>query len=242
MSRVTLTDYLTNLIVNNVDSIIRQNKGTLPRFPDQAPVGVGDEIFSQIMPLSHEKEIRLLAPDWYFSLNEGTYVQIDFKNYVDPNILGKVYSCTSTAWAKYDEAHIATNGRSTIRNIPGIEELKWSGGASITPTHDFSAIQLPELRKFVEDMYAVWKTGIDVEVEVHKATTDMRNFLGQFRTLNKAAEKFGPAIWEFVPAEFRKLHDALSEKREPRPKKEELPSIDMDYLIARATEHRLQLN
>lgn len=239
MARVAITPYLIDRITMQTADVVRKTKGPINTYPDTAPAGLGDELFSMILPADTEKAMRDAAPDWMLPLADGLSVALYGMSSIRRITLNT--KCGSVVWAPYNSDHISINERSTIRNIPGVEELRINRNTvTIVPATDGSTIQQPLVKQFVDEVSAIYNKQQTIEEEINKAIVDMRTFLSQHKTLNKAAENFGPAIWEFVPKDIKEAHDRLPPKVANVP--DSVAQVDVDYLVAAATAHRLQLN
>ena len=236
MSRVPLTPYLTRVIMGNVTEIVTKSKGVQPAYPQTAPMGVGDGLFAMLLPPEHEKTIVSLAPDWVFPRTSAMSMSI----ITETNSAELRYRIPHVH-APYQDAHIAIPSRATIRNIPGIEEARWGNDhMALLLAKDGTVILDPVVRTFIDDLAATLKVYYNTQQEVLKASKDMEKFLAQHNTLNGAAKAFGPAFWEYVPSEYKAACLRPVQKRAPRAKKDTTP-IDVEYLVACAAEHRLQL-
>lgn len=238
MAAVNLTDYVKTQIINQTEGVLWRNQGTLPTFAYRAEPGVGDEAFSLLLPAANEKLILDNAPDNFFPLINHTFIKVE--SGLDADI-PTLYRRNGGILASYAAPHINFDGYKEIRNVPGIELMLWDAGtATITPATDGSVIALPGLRKFVEDYQAVASVHKTAHDAVNKGKEDMKNFLDGHRYLHKAADKFGPAFWEFVPANIKKDHDREVAKKEQL--KKAPIEVNLDGLIAQATLSRLNID
>lgn len=235
MARVPLTQYIISDILYQVEQAITKNHGKLPEYPAQTSNAVADEAYSILMPAQNEKEICDLYPDWALPKHEGMYI-----NVMLPGTQPDRYS-SRRVLAMYGTPHITLNGRTTIRNVPGIAEAYFDGTKLIiSPATDGSVIPHPNLKAFVEEMTKINQEHDVLAQEIKKARGDMDTFLKQHTTLQSAVKVGGSALLAYVPKHIMATYDKAPVKRQVKPKPEKV-DVDIDYLIANAMTATLDL-
>ena len=244
MSIVMLNRYVTGEIVYNAREVVRRSLPSPKPVPAIAPIGVGDEAYSLLLPEDYEKQICDLMPDWALQYMDCMHIGVvpPGTDLYNPSRFRSVLYTPTYVVAEFKKPHISLPSGTTIRNVQGIDEARWGGGALvIKPTTDGKDIKQPALRDFVCELLSTEQQAIDNVAAVNKAADDMTKFLSQYRTLQQAVKAFGPALLEFVPLHIREAYDRVPVKRAKKEKKEKV-EVDVDYLVAKAVANRLQLN
>lgn len=238
MATVGLSPYNIVRITDNVERAFRKMHSALKSYPGQAPQGVGDAAYNLFLPKEKEEAIENLLPK-------------NSKLHRSTNTIIAVSDAEGNSWATGQYINAPTKeprtylyGHSTVTDLPGIAKAEYSDHCiSITPATDGSVIENPELREFVSSIAELNAQRKEVNDKVTKAKTDVETILKQYRTLQKAVEKEGAWLMEFVPNDLKAIYNRPVEKRER--KKREAPepvTVDKDYLVLAATNARLGMH
>jgi hypothetical protein len=121
---------------------------------------------------------------------------------------------------------------------------KFDGYTLNFKVEDVEKLELPLLKKAMQDHAAVQKQYQEFDANVEAEKEKLRKFLDNFRTLQQAVAKFGPALLAYVPSYQKKLYEKPVVPRPPRQKrdKKELVEVEIDSLVARAMAETLGMN
>jgi hypothetical protein len=149
---------------------------------------------------------------------------------------------------KYAQAKFSTSRlylpRSPVLKPPGFSEFVYDGYTINFKVEDVEKLELPLLKKALQDNAAIQKQYQDFNDNVVAEKEKLRKFLDNFRTLQQAVAKFGPALLAYVPSYQKKLYEKPVVPRPPRQKrdKKELIEVEIDSLVARAMAETLGMN
>lgn len=237
MTKITLDNYTIRQIAGHTGLIVSRNMGPMPAYPDTAPPGVGEEAFSIVISPDKEQQMRDLLPHW--SLREEPVMYVGVWRPKDNSPQNATRHI-----AQLQKPRLFIPGNGLITDVPGIERAFWDGHClAIAMEGDGSGIKLPKLRDFLIEVSAIDKAHNERQAVIYKAADDITKYLGQFKTLNQAVKQFGPSLVEFLPPHIKQAYEREPPKRVRRSTPKAAPvDVDINYLIAEAAAHRLQLN
>jgi hypothetical protein len=229
MATVTLTNSLKEEMCINLGSTFQAERDALPKLNIDWPMGTGDELYSCLLPLDKEESIRSQLPLWA----QNTITKLDGYDLVN---------------GKYAQAKLSTSRlflpRSPALKPPGFSQFVYDGYTLNFKVEDVEKLELPLLKKAMQDHAAVQKQYQEFDANVEAEKEKLRKFLDNFRTLQQAVAKFGPALLAYVPSYQKKLYEKPVVPRPPRQKrgKKELVEVEIDSLVARAMAETLGMN
>lgn len=197
-------------------------------FDAEVKDGMGDELYSWIIPVAKEKQIRELLPPW--AIREMPYIYIQVNG---------VYAYS--VCLMYKQPHLTLNGSGVV-GIPGANAY-WDGVSLTLEVTDESQLPVGQVTNLIRAMNKAITAQKKIKDEANIACDTMDKFLSQHRTLQSAIKEFGPALTTYFDHWITEELNRVPPKRNRGtgvPKKPPEP-VDLKKLIGKATASKLNL-
>lgn len=242
MATVKLNAAAINDIVGQVRASYEQDR--LKFMDKEFEIGpdVGDEVYSWLVPVDKEKQLRELMPPWMVRQNTSMCIRVE---QTEGTGLIKTCSPYSTVLRlPFKDKHLIGTGHTFEVDLPGVESSWWDG-TTLTLWMKDEKHELPEstASKLVDELYAQLAKHDKVTKTSEEAQKTMRAYLGQFSSVQKAIKKDGPWLTAYLPQWMKDEMNRVPPKRVRIPKsaKTEPVEININKLVARATANKLNI-
>lgn len=226
MALVRITATLVNSMCNLVRTMYDKEKEALPRFPTTLETELAEYLLDRILPLEIDVEVQARLPTWAYKTISSYDVRIEGRMFKAKSAHNRYYSGNFT----------------TIHGVPGVGKFRVAGDDIFLEGTLSLPHMHPLLRKHIEAVRAVADAHLAFTEKVKEAEDKMRTFLCQHTTLQSAMKAFGPALWEFVPSNYREQYERIPERKARSTKTEKNPQeIDMSDLIGKIAAKKLAL-
>lgn len=229
MAIVPITAEVKNSVLSQVRRVYEASMSKISTdFDSQVKDGMGDELYSWIIPVAKEKQLREILPPWAVRETGYMYLSVTGVNCYNVMLLFK-------------EPHVLLNGSGTV-DIPGTNAY-WDGCSLTIEITDESQLPAGQVTNLIRAMNKTIIAQKKIKADANDACTTMDKFLSQHRTLQTAIKEFGPALTTYFDHWITEELNRIPPKRTRGPAKPKPPPepVDLKKLIGKATASKLNL-
>lgn len=229
MAIVPITKEIKHSILSQVRRVYEADINKLNiDFDSQVKEGMGDELYSWLIPEDKEEKLRELLPPW--AVRQQSFIYL--------NVQG-IYTYSLCLATK--QPRLVLNGQGPTE-IPGTIAY-WDGCSLNLTVVDESQLPVGQVANLIKAMNKVVQAQQKIKDDANTACETMDKFLSQHRTLQSAIKEFGPALATYfdhwITEELKRVPPKRNRgtgipKAPPEP-------VDLKKLIGKATASKLNL-
>lgn len=236
MATVKMNGDVITSIVAKVRALYELDRAKADNDVPPVPEGLGEEIYSLLMPAEDRKKVSDLLPAWMRGEQSTITLRVLSAEVTNNRWCPVVY-------LPMPAGTLALNNYATLESVPGTSLVQWDGvNMTLYLNKDWSALPTKH-KEFIGKVANIAEQQDKITRGAKAASGTMQQFLEQHRTVQSAMKAFGPAIKTYIDPWLQQELDRVPAKRAPRTRVEkEKLEINVAKLVAKATATQLNIN